>query len=130
MPETPDLFAEVALLRDEVEEQGDMIDTLVRMSARELKAEILKEMKQDPILAEIFLLVDGARSQGEILKILQERNSKGVSSATISRKLERLQKDLHLIHFVRRVQAGNVYRRGRLDQVLGISRALTLNRKD
>src|SRR5438309_6280533 len=100
VPETTDLFTEVALLRDEIEEQGDMINALVRVSGRELKAQILKEMADDRPLAEIFLMVDGVRSQGEILKLFSYQG-KGPSSATVSRKLDRLYKDLHLIHFVR-----------------------------
>jgi len=125
MPESLDLFHEVARLRDEVEEQGEMIDTLVRTNARGLRTEVLDEMKKDPTLAEVLLLVDGARSQGEILKVLQQRGGKGASSATVSRKLDYLHRDLRLIHFVKREKSGNVYRTGRLDQVLGITRALT-----
>jgi hypothetical protein len=125
MPESPDLFAEVALLRDEVEEQGEMIDSLVRASGKELKAEILNAMKEDPALAQIFLLVDGRRTQGEIVKVLTDRKVKGASAAGVSLRMQRLHKDLYLVHLVRRVAGGNVYRRSRLDQALGISRAVS-----
>jgi hypothetical protein len=125
MPESPDLFAEVALLRDEVEDQGEMIDSLVRASGKELKAEILNAMKEDPALAQIFLLVDGRRTQGEIVKVLTDRKVKGASAAGVSLRMQRLHKDLYLVHLVRRVAGGNVYRRSRLDQALGISRAVS-----
>ncbi len=101
-----------------------MIDALVRMSGHEHKQQILEEMEKDPGLAQVFLLVDGSRSQGEILRILQEKQDKGASSATVSRKLDHLHRDLNLIHFVRRSAAGNVYRPGRLAHVLGIARSL------
>ena len=124
MPESPDLFSEVAILRDEIEEQGDMIAALVRATGSEVKKQLLEEMNSDSALAEVFLLVDGNRSQGEMLKKLQEQKSKGASAATVSRKLDRLSNDLHLIHYVRRAATGKVYRRSRLDQTLGISRSL------
>lgn len=125
MPETPDLFNEVAILRDEIEEQGEMISALVRASGADMRQKILDEMKSDPVLAGVLLLVDGNTSQGEMPKRLQDQNSKGVSTATVSRKLDRLSNDLHLIHFVRRTASGKVYRKSRLDQALGISRGLS-----
>ena len=124
MPESIDLFNEIAKLRDEVEEQGEMIDTLVRASGKDLKELILSTFKADPVLTAVFLLVDGERSQGEILKALSDGKTKGASSATVSRKLDVLHNELNLIHFVKRSKAGNVYRKGRLDQVLGITRAV------
>ena len=123
MPETHDLFNEVAQIKDEVEDVREMVDALVRVNSSQLKADILKEMVSDRALAEVFLLIDGSRSQGEILKALQERGVRGASPATVSRKLERLV-ELNLVHFVRREAAGKVYRTARLAEVLGLRRAL------
>jgi len=111
-------------MRYELEEVGEMVNALVRMNARELKPQLLAEMKQDPALADVFLLVDGATSQGEILKRLQGRGNKGASAASVSRKLDRLAKELHLIHFASRNKTGNVYRLTRLAEVLGLRRAI------
>ncbi len=123
MPETHDLFNEVAQIKDEVEDVREMVDALVRVNSNQLKADILKDMVSDRALAEVFLLIDGSRSQGEILKALQERGVKGASPASVSRKLERLG-ELNLVHFVRREAAGKVYRTARLAEVLGLRRAL------
>jgi hypothetical protein len=128
MPETPDLFSEVANMRDELEEQGTMIDALVRTSAAERKDAILEEMQKDSALADVFLLVDGQRSQGEIVQNLSGSSNRGVSGASVSRKLEKLAKDMDLIVLARRVAAGNVYRKTRLDRVLGITRELNRRR--
>ena len=124
MPESLDLSNDVAQMRYELEEVGEMVNALVRMNARELKPQLLAEMKQDPALADVFLLVDGATSQGEILKRLQGRGNKGASAASVSRKLDRLAKELHLIHFASRNKTGNVYRLTRLAEVLGLRRAI------
>jgi len=123
VPETHDLFNEVAQIKDEVEDVREMVDALVRVNSNQLKADILKDMVSDRALAEVFLLIDGSRSQGEILKALQERGVKGASPASVSRKLERLG-ELNLVHFVRREAAGKVYRTARLAEVLGLRRAL------
>lgn len=123
MPETHDLFNEVAQIKDEVEDVREMVDALVRVNSNELKTDILREMNADRALAEVFLLIDGSRSQGEILKALQERGGKGASPASVSRKVDRLN-ELNLIHFVRREAAGKVYRTARLADVLGLRRAL------
>jgi hypothetical protein len=124
MPESMDLYAEVAKLRDEVEDVNEMVQVLVRVGGDEEKKKILGKMRKDAALAEVFLLVDGSRSQTEILKDLQKRGIPGASSATVSRKLEVLHKEHHLIHFVRRTASGNVYRLTRLAQVYDLGRAL------
>lgn len=123
MPESNDLFNEVAQIKDEVEDVREMVDALVRINSNELKTGIVKEMAADRALAEVFLLIDGKRSQGAILRSLQEKGSKGASPASVSRKLDRLV-ELNLIHFIRREAAGKVYRTTRLAHVLGLHRAL------
>ena len=66
MAESDELFNEVAQLRDEVEEQGAMIDALVHINGSDLRKEILADMAKDDALREVYLLVDGRRTQGEI----------------------------------------------------------------
>ena len=129
MPESPDLYAEVANLRDEIEEQGSVTDALLRASAAELKQEVLEAFDKDPSLGKILQLVDGRRSPNEILEQLREQGEKGANKATISRKFDRLANDLHLIILDRRASTGNVYRRTRVDKVLGISRLLEKSAK-
>jgi 5S rRNA maturation endonuclease (ribonuclease M5) len=128
MAESLDLFNEVRLLRARVEELGAMTETLVRSQSKELAGAILERLRGDEALAEVFLLTDGDRTQGEILEDLKRRKVKGASSATVSRKCDTLEKDLHLIAFVGRSQKGKVYRRTDLDRVLGISRSLPKGR--
>lgn len=124
MPESNEAYNEIARLRDEVEDINEMVQMLVRVNAAEEKKKLLGLMQKDRALAEVFLLVDGSRSQGEILKALQTRGIAGASSATVSRKLDDLLKEHHLIHFVRRVQSGKVYRRTQLAKVYDLDRAL------
>jgi hypothetical protein len=124
MGETLDLFAEVAAMRDELEEQGTMIDALVRASGGSFRDQIMAAMTNDTTLAEVYRLVDGHRTQAEILRLLRGRGMKGASSRGISERMTKLQ-HLDMIALVdRRAGGAKVYRRTRLDRALGISRAL------
>ena len=121
MAESIDAFAELTKVRIEVEEVGTMVDALVRDSA--VKDEILLEMNTDEGLSQIYRLIDGERSQNDILTALKSAGVRGASAATVSRKLLRC-KDLGLIVFDHRQGNSMVYRHSRLDRVLGISRRL------
>lgn len=124
MPESPDLYAEVRLMRAEIDDHGAMLQMLLRTQGRELSEAILAEMHGDRALARAFLHVDGVRTQGEILAGLAKEGIRGASKAGMSRKFDKLANDLHLIALVRRTSTGNVYRKTVLDRALGISRAL------
>jgi hypothetical protein len=122
MAESDELFNEVAQMRDELEEQGAMIDALVHVSGKELRAQILTDMRKDDALREVYLLINGKRTQGEIATDLATR---GVAQkSAVSLKFEKLAKDYNLIQHVRRGKAGKIYRRTRLGTTLKIDRAL------
>jgi hypothetical protein len=122
MAETIDLFNEVRQLRSRVEEIGGMTEALVRAQSGDLVKAILERFESDLSLKSTFLAVDGERSQGEILEILKRANMKGASAATVSRKMETLEKELHLIELSNRTAKGKIYVRTNLDRILGISR--------
>jgi hypothetical protein len=122
MAESDELFNEVAQLRDEVEEQGAMIGALVHIGGNELRNEILQDMEKDRALREVYLLVDGKRTQGEIAADLDKRGI--AKKSAVSLKFEKLAEDYGLIQHVRRAKAGKIYRRTRLAKTLKIDRGL------
>ena len=124
MTESRELFAQIAQLRAEVEDIGTMTRSLYRTTAKDERKDVLDEMRRDPSIGAIFLLVDGARSQNEIVSELTSRQVRGASRASVSRKLERLHHDLELIALVRRTKAGIVYRKTAKAEALGLVRAL------
>ena len=122
MAESDELFNEVAQMRDELEEQGAMIDALVHIGGDEMQRRILEDMATDEALREVYLLVDGRRTQGEIAADLDKRGIAKKSS--VSLKFEKLAEDYGLIQHVRRARAGKIYRRTRLGKTLKIDRTL------
>ena len=124
MAESDLLFTEVAAMRDEVEEQGAMINALVRATAKESRELLLQDFATDAALKAVYLLIDGERSQGQIVKQLAGKNVKGTSRSGVSRKVEEL---FHhgLISRVAQTKEGIIYKKTRLDQALGITRELT-----
>jgi len=124
MAESLDLFNEVRQLRAKVDDLGAMTETLVRAQSKDLVKAIVSKFASDPTLTAVFLAVDGVRSQTEILAGLKSSKLKGGSAPTVSRKIETLQHELHLIELVDHRAKGKVYRRTNLDRILGISRKL------
>lgn len=124
MSESLDLFNEVRSLRARVDELGAMTETLVRAQSSDLIAVMLERFSADASLKAVFLAIDGERSQTEILALLKTKGLKGASAATVSRKLDSLEGELHLIELVDRTAKGKIYRRANLDRILGISRRL------
>ena len=90
MSESTQLFNEIANMRDELDEQGMMLDALVRASG--VGERIVELLRKDPTAASVLLAVDGKRSQREIVKFLEDSGSR-TSEATVSRKLATLSKD-------------------------------------
>ena len=121
MPETPDLFNEVALLRDQVEDMAKSVSALTRQTG--LREDVLAAMAKDPLLASIFLLVDGVRTQNQIVAALKA-NGDGGSQATVSRKLDLLIEDHDLVRITTRAADGNRYVHTQLAKDLKIKRAL------
>lgn len=124
MGESELLFSEVASMRDELEEQGAMINALVRATGKEGRDRLLADFASDPALKEIYLLIDGVRSQGQIVKALESKKLKGASRSAVSRKIDEL---FHhgLIARVGQTREGVIYKKSRLDVALGITRELT-----
>jgi hypothetical protein len=122
MAESDELFNEVAQMRDELEEQGAMIDALVHVGGEKLRTQILDDMEKDVALREVYLGVNGSRTQQEIV---QDLDSRGIAKkSSVSLKFDRLANDYKLIQPVRRAKAGMIYKRTRLGKTLNIERAL------
>jgi hypothetical protein len=121
MPESSELYSEIANLRDQVEDMSKSISAIARRSGA--KEEILKAMANDPLLGRIFLLVDGKRTQNDIVEELRG-TSTAVSQPTVSRKIESLIEDFDLVRKTSRTREGTRYLHTSLARDLRIARAL------
>lgn len=119
--ESKELFVELAKLRDEVDEQGLMLDALVR--ANGVGRELIEILRADEKAEAVLLAVDGKRSQQEIVGHLKS-SGVSISPATVSRKIDYLANDLGLIALSHHQASGKVYHRTRLDRALKVSREL------
>jgi hypothetical protein len=123
MPESLDGFAEIQKLRHEVEDLKAITGAILENQS-DYAEKLISRLKGDPVLKRVFLLVDGERSQAEIVAIILGEGLAGASRPTIYRKFEILAKDMGLIVFDRKVKGGSVFRRTTLDDALKISRTL------
>ncbi len=121
MAETQDAFAELVQLRTEMEQVGGMVDALVRYHP-EVKEQILQEFTKsgDDIMKVIFQLIDGRKTQKEIISELKARGI-ATSGPTVTRRIDRL-RYLELISLVTRKDGSPVYIHSRLSKALGLMR--------
>lgn len=121
MAESTELFNEVALIRDQIDDMSRSVAALTRNSG--IKDSILAAMDAEPILAHIFMAVDGTRTQTEIVAALKTAGQ-SASAATVSRKIEVLVEDHDLIRPTGRSARGISYVHTSLAKDLGIARSL------
>jgi hypothetical protein len=96
--------------------------TLVARADRDRVLEVLQEaVRRTPMLGQIYLLLDGKRSQRQILA---ELASSGVttSEATISRRMADLASEYGIADYVTTTAAGKIYRKNReMESVLNLT---------
>jgi hypothetical protein len=96
--------------------------TLVARADRDRVLEVLEEaVRRTPMLGQIYLLLDGKRSQRQILA---ELASSGVttSEATISRRMADMASEYGIADYVTTTAAGKIYRKNReMESVLNLT---------
>jgi hypothetical protein len=122
MGESRELFNEVAQLRDQVDDMNRSVSALTRQSG--LFEKILEAMGKDEILANIFLQVDGTRTQQGIISAMAASGLQAVSQTTVSRKIDLLVHDWDLVRPTNRSSTGIIYVHTSLARALKVKRAL------
>jgi len=120
MPESLDAYAELRTMRARLEGIEHRQEMLVRAHADEILQTIWDFIDKDAMLGEVFLLVDGKRTQLDIVAALKQ---KGISASqpTVSRKLTKLNIELGLVEIGDRDAAGTVYTKSELDRILHLT---------
>jgi hypothetical protein len=122
-------FVEIQQINAELAAQGGILRALLHAQGKEMAESVLAEMGKDETLARVFLLVDGLRTQKDIVEALAADGGPAVSQPTVSGKMSRLSDELGLIAPVRRAKNGTVYRATPAADALRIRQALTKPRK-
>ena len=90
-------FREIAEIRDELSRQGGLQRTLLYAQAGELAKRIIEEFEKDEVLTRTFAMLAVPRSQIELVGEFKKLGVTGASQPTISRKMERLDRELGVI---------------------------------
>ena len=91
-----DTFGAIHEIKTELAAQGGILRTLLYAQGSHLADEMIKELLADDVLSQVFLLVNGTRTQTDIIDALRAARMVGASQSSISRKMIRLH-DLGLI---------------------------------
>jgi hypothetical protein len=113
-----EMFNQVRTIRSRIEGIESTQQILVRAEMNEIVPPLLERMKKDPLLAKVYLKVDGKLSQKEIAKALK------TSEMTVSRKIETLDQDEHIIVLADRTGAGKIYDKAPVEAILNLSRKI------
>ena len=128
MADSLEVFNEIRQVRARLEGIEHTQEVLVRAVGDAILKQIWEYMDSDDILARVYLLVDGKRTQKDIVEALKAEKVAGASQPSVSRRLDVLQRELALITVVRQTKAGKVYRHTASDRILGVARKLERRR--
>ena len=120
MPESLDAYAELRAMRARLEGIEHRQEMLVRAHRDEILDEIWRYIDADPLIGEVYLRVDGKRTQQDIVAAL---NKSGITASqpTVSRKLSKLMNELGLVEIVERDATGATLRKSDLDKILHLT---------
>lgn len=120
MTESLDAFAELRAIRARLEGIEHRQEMLVRAQADEILEALWRYIDKDKTLGQVYLLVDGVRTQQDIVAGLQ-KSGVSTSQPTVSRKLNTLLNEMGLVDIVDRTAAGTAYRKSELDRILHLT---------
>lgn len=118
-PDLLEMFNQVRTIRSRIEGIESTQQILVRAEMESIVPPLLDRMRKDPMLAKVYLKIDGKLSQKEIAKALS------TSDMTVSRKIDTLHQDEHVIVLVDRTGAGKIYDKAPVEKILNLSRRIT-----
>jgi hypothetical protein len=102
-------YREIAEIRDEVSRQGGLLRTLVYSQSQELSSAILSAFASDDVLTRAFLELETPKTQGQVVEALKAAGVQGASQPTVSRKMEKLDKELGVIAPISSAQGGTLF---------------------
>ena len=122
-------FTQLRLIRSRLEAIEHTTEVLVRADASKIWADLEEAFDKDPLLADIYQLVDEGRTQQEISTALKERGAPASSVPTVSRALKRLREDLQIVTILQGEGRETLYAHTRLHRILNLERRINAWRR-
>jgi hypothetical protein len=98
-------------------------EVLVRADATRIWRQIEEAFDKEPVLADIYELVDGIRTQTQIVEALKAQGAAVNSPMTVSRSLKRLREELQIVIAIEGAGGqGTVHAKTGLHRILGMNR--------
>ncbi|MEN3282731.1 MAG: hypothetical protein V7607_3871 [Solirubrobacteraceae bacterium] len=113
-----EMFNQVRTIRSRVEGIESTQEILVRAEMEAIVPPLLARMRDDVLMAKVYLEIDGVASQKEIAAALK------TSEMTVSRKIDKLLKDEHVVVMVDRTAKGKIYDKAPVERILNLSRRI------
>lgn len=117
MPESDELSAAIGHIKFKVDSMDRTLERLLRVNGKAMLAEYIEQLKADPVLAKVYLEIDGRKTQQQIAKAV------GKSKATVTGKTKKLE-ELDLIEMVKYNNNGKIYNYTKMESLFKISRQL------
>ena len=118
MSETNEALSEIKKLRSEVDQQGEMLDALIRYDPI-IRDSILDEFKKDKVLSAVYLLIDGVRTQQQVTDTM--KITQGASQPTVTRKVRELKDQMRVIAPIAKDGNSWIYTHNRLGRALSLT---------
>ena len=117
MAESDELSAAIGHIKFKVDSMDRTLERLLRVNGKAMLADYLEQLDRDPVLRQVYLEVDGSKTQQQIAEAI------GKSNATVTGKTKRLE-ELDLIELVRYDNRGKLFQHTKMETIFKISREL------
>lgn len=117
MPESDELNAAIGHIKYKVDSMDRTLERLLRVNGKAMIADYMEQFAADPILAKVYLSVDGYKTQTAISE------DTGYSPAVITNRIKTLV-DLDLIELLQVTKEGKIYQYTKMESIFKISRNL------
>lgn len=117
MPESDELNAAIGHIKYKVDSMDRTFERLLRVNGKAMIADYMEQFAADPILAKVYLSVDGYKTQTAISE------DTGYSPAVITNRIKTLV-DLDLIELLQVTKEGKIYQYTKMESIFKISRNL------
>ena len=118
MPESEELNAAIGHIKYKVDSMDRTLERLLRVNGKAMIADFMEQFTTDPVLAKVYLSVDGHKTQKAI------GEDTGYSPAAITNRIKTLV-DLDLIELLCVTKEGKIHQYTKMESIFKISRNLT-----